>query len=1072
MATKLKLTWDSQSTDVLITIEGGTALFSNDGGSIIRRLQPGVDICLIMGPGPYSLEEEVACTITKCGFNDNSTAASLGGNLRAEGGSLTTANQMFHNCQGLTSLDVTDLNTTDVTDMTSMFYNSGVQLIDVSNFNTLNVTTMKNMFNECASLIALDMHTRATTAYNPGFNTSNVTIMTGMFQGCCSLTTLDLIDIDTAAVVNMSSMFSGCSNLLELNLDRFNTSSVTIMTSMFQGCSALVGLDLSSFDTNQVNAMTNMFYGCTLLSCISNLNTIGASNGRGGLFTGCNAMISPDSASRIALGTPTTGIGGTNWYGVGVCPPPVNPLTITWGSQTGDTSVTIENGNMEYSDNGGLTWTELIPGDHTLSTGVGVYILKECVNGSVSKCAFSDPGCSSKFLGTMEASGGAILSAERMFYECGSITSLDVTGLGMEYCSTTKDMFSNCSSLITLDVTTFDTARVTTMSGMFNGCSGITQLHMHNFSTEMVTDMSSMFAGCTLMTFLDMHTFDTFSVVDTSYMFWGCSSMPEININSFNADMNLNTTQMFSQCCSLTYLDLSSFNTRNVSDMKAMFYRSESLGCLSNLDTTAANNPGGRDSLFEGCTSLEQPDSLVQHDLVDGTGTSWINTQPCYQGPLEAPGQITDFAASTTIIGMITFTWTAATGVPTPTYDLYNSAGLVQVGVAGVLGMTGMTGMAQSTLSYTLTVIGSDNYYVRATNSEGSRDSNIAYGTGAFNPTAPSTIVDFTATTHLQGMVRFAWTVATGLPTPIYDVWDSSTVVLAGATSGDSYSVVGTENYYVKATNTEGVVASNIATGTGLPVMAMPGKVVDFMATDTLKGRIEFTWSDTTGTPTPTYDLFNTTSMVQTGLTSGDSINVIGTDNYFIIATNSEGSNASNINEGTGLTESPGTVYDFTATDDGIGTITFTWTAATGVPAPTYDLWNATGEVSIATNITSPYILNIYGRDTYLVLAKNGAGNNTNSNQDYGESFIGPTAPGTIDSLEATDNLVGEIIFKWFNVGANPAATYDLYDTLGLVQTGVTSPFTLVVTGQQQYYIDAVNSEGNQHSNTVSGTAL
>ena len=61
-------------------------------------------------------------------------------------------------------------------------------------------------------------------------------------------------------------------------------------------------------------------------------------------------------------------------------------------------------------------------------------------------------------------------------------------------------MFYNCSSLTSLDVTNFDTLSVTDMSGMFRACASLTSLDVTNFDTLSVTDMSGMFRGCTSLT--------------------------------------------------------------------------------------------------------------------------------------------------------------------------------------------------------------------------------------------------------------------------------------------------------------------------------------------------------------------------------------------------------------------------------------------------------------------------------------------------------------------------------------------------------------------------------------------
>ena len=70
-------------------------------------------------------------------------------------------------------------------------------------------------------------------------NTSEVTDMTNMFFGCSRLTSLNLSNFNTSKVTNMRWMFLECSNLTSLNLSNFNTSKVTNMKGMFQSCSGL-----------------------------------------------------------------------------------------------------------------------------------------------------------------------------------------------------------------------------------------------------------------------------------------------------------------------------------------------------------------------------------------------------------------------------------------------------------------------------------------------------------------------------------------------------------------------------------------------------------------------------------------------------------------------------------------------------------------------------------------------------------------------------------------------------------------------------------------------------------------
>ena len=174
---------------------------------------------------------------------------------------VTNMNRMFYKCSALTSLDLSSFNTSAVTDMSSMFNScSSLTSLDLSSFKTSVVTDMNYMFNSCSSLTSLDLSS---------FNTSVVTNMESMFSSCSSLTSLDLSSFNTSAVTDMRWMFNRCSSLTSLDLSPFNTSAVTGMYSMFSYCSSLTNLDVSSFDTKSVTNMSYMFKQCTALDTLT-----------------------------------------------------------------------------------------------------------------------------------------------------------------------------------------------------------------------------------------------------------------------------------------------------------------------------------------------------------------------------------------------------------------------------------------------------------------------------------------------------------------------------------------------------------------------------------------------------------------------------------------------------------------------------------------------------------------------------------------------------------------------------------------------------------------------------------
>ena len=207
---------------------------------------------------------------------------------------MTSMSMMFYKSTSLKSIDVSGFDTSKVVNMNGMFWEcSNLTSINISNFNTSKVTDMNNMFAECSNLITLDLSNFDTSnviymgnlySYSYGgmfrncsslkelnvssFNTSKVKYMSNMFQGCSSLTTLDLLNFNTSNVTAMDSMFDSCSSLTTLDLSNFNTSKVTTMSGMFYGCNSLTKLDLSSLDTSNVTTMYVMFSLCKNLKTI------------------------------------------------------------------------------------------------------------------------------------------------------------------------------------------------------------------------------------------------------------------------------------------------------------------------------------------------------------------------------------------------------------------------------------------------------------------------------------------------------------------------------------------------------------------------------------------------------------------------------------------------------------------------------------------------------------------------------------------------------------------------------------------------------------------------------------
>ena len=121
------------------------------------------------------------------------------------------------------------------------------------------------------------------------------------------------------------------------------------------------------------------------------------------------------------------------------------------------------------------------------------------------------------------------------------------------------EMFYNCSSLTSLDLLNFDTSKVTNMREMFRSCSKLTSLNVSKFNTSKVTDMYEMFDNCSSLTSLDLLNFDTSKVTSMYEMFYNCSSLTNIYVsNKWNTDKVTSSDAMFYGCTKLPHYSSSS----------------------------------------------------------------------------------------------------------------------------------------------------------------------------------------------------------------------------------------------------------------------------------------------------------------------------------------------------------------------------------------------------------------------------------------------------------------------------------------------------------------------------------
>ena len=450
-------------TNVYVTLyEGGTLGFSNDE-SKIGDLTPIADKTWNITDSTFSAEwsngEYTATTpwfgdresVTRVVFVNEivpkSVTALLMGctNLTTIEGieNLNTTNvssfaAMFDDCKSLTSIDVSNLKTNNVTNMFSMFSgDSGpmalTEIIGLEQLDTSKVTDMGYLFSWCNELTSVDVS---------GFDTSNVTDMCCMFEDCTNLEIIDVSSFNTEKVTDMSFMFGNWDDLAPralteiIGLEEFNTSNVQYMDAMFKDCVNFTSIDVSNFDTSNVISMSYMFSSSnsntmklTEIKGLENFNTENVEN-MAYLFWNCTELETIDvsnfnTRNVIYMSGP---FGSYNFE--------MNLTEIK-----GLTNPDFDTSNVQYMD----------------------AMFKNCVKlTNVDVSNFNTE---------------KVLWMDDMFYNCKALTSLDLSNFNTSNVEKMNKMFANCSSLTEILVGPNWTDANASKTDMFTGCkiSEVTQ---------------------------------------------------------------------------------------------------------------------------------------------------------------------------------------------------------------------------------------------------------------------------------------------------------------------------------------------------------------------------------------------------------------------------------------------------------------------------------------------------------------------------------------------------------------------------------------------------------------------
>ena len=155
--------------------------------------------------------------------------------------------------------------------------------------------------------------------------------------------------------------------------------------------------------------------------------------------------------------------------------------------------------------------------------------------------------------------------------ETKAINRIKVSGDTATSSAYAKGIFFNCSSLTSLDVSGWDTSKVTSLKGAFSNCSSLTSLDVSGWDTSKVTDLGSTFLACSSLTSLDVSGWDTSKVTSMVSTFGTMYNIKSLDVSGWDTSKVTSMNYMFARSASITSLDVSGWDTSKVTSMAGIF---------------------------------------------------------------------------------------------------------------------------------------------------------------------------------------------------------------------------------------------------------------------------------------------------------------------------------------------------------------------------------------------------------------------------------------------------------------------------------------------------------------------
>jgi surface protein len=486
---------------------------------------------------------------------------------------VTDLSYMFSGCEKLnTSPYINDWDTSNITNMSTMFYGAISFNQNIGSWNTSNVTNMSNMFQSATSfnqdigswntsnVTNMSSMFRSATSFNQdigSWETDNVTNMSNMFRSATSFNQ-DIGSWETDNVTDMSAIFYGAISFNQ-NIGNWNTINVTNMSSMFNSATSF-NQNIGSWETDNVTDMSYMFSFVPYFNQdIGSWNTSNVTN-MSNMFDGAsdfNQDIGSWSTSNV-----------TNmsymFYGASDFNQDIgswNTSNVTDMSNMFNSATSFNQDIGSWNTSNVTNMGAMFYGAASFNQDIGSWNTSNVTNMSYM---FSSVPYFNQDIGSWNTSNVTNMS---YMFQYNYVFNQDIGSWNTSNVTNMSNMFQYDYDF-NQDIGSWSTSNVTDMSYMFNKATDFNQ-DIGSWNTSNVTNMNGMFAEATYFN-QDIGSWNTSNVTNMSYMFSRAYNFNQ-DIGSWNTSNVTNMSGIFSEASDFNQ-DIGNWNTSKVTSMNSMFY--------------------------------------------------------------------------------------------------------------------------------------------------------------------------------------------------------------------------------------------------------------------------------------------------------------------------------------------------------------------------------------------------------------------------------------------------------------------------------------------------------------------